>query len=231
MFADAPLDADLQDALLAHLAEDVRRGEATLEGVIIPGEVGVCLQSGLPTFTRARGGTDVLPRTTQGRTIELSYQHEGNQSWFDSQVVSAGPDGVWRLLRPSFVTTSTRRVVPRIRCGRGRALELLLDGPQGQERSLALNDLSTDGLGFLYDLDRTRFETGQHIEGWLRLPEQRALRVELGVVTISVFRPGSRLRRASTRFVSMRLEDRLQLASGLTAVTMQSWTGGTATAK
>jgi len=233
MFASTLLDPERLDALLAHLATDVQKGVATLEGLAIPGKIGVCLQTCLPTFTPDPGVAGPNVQASLGRSLRLSYHHQGDRSWFDSRVLTAGPNGDWQLLRPSAVTTSTRRLVPRICCTQNEGLELRIEGSMCSERegSLPLGDLSTDGLGILYYPNRTPIRKGQRIEGWLQVPGQIALHVALGVVTVSVTRPGSHQRRASTRFVSMRLEDRLQLASGLAALTMQSWTGGSAMAK
>jgi hypothetical protein len=220
MFADIQLDAEQQDALLVHLAEDVRRGVAAVEDVSIPGSFGLCLKTGLPTFVPDPQAVAAGVTPPLDAMLELSYHHQGNTSWFDSQLMSSGPDGVWRLRSPSVVTSATRRLVPRTRCGPREPLQLPLEGIEcgGFEGSLQAGDISTGGLGILYDQRRIPITTGQRLEGWLPLPGQDALRVILGVVTVAIVYPGSSLRRASTRFVSMPLEERLQLACELAAL-------------
>ncbi len=222
MFASPLRDPEHQDAFLVHLAEDVRQGNVALDGLTVPGVVGVCLQTGRPTFTPSHDGETPSVLAARDQTLRLSYEHQGNNSWFDTRVTGEGAAGAWQLQRPAAVTTSARRLVPRYRFAPGTGLELMLAeaGPSGQGSPLPLCDLSTDGLGVLFYPQRTPIKRRQRIHGSLQMPGQRELCVELSVVTVTVPRPGSRLRRASARFVSMPLEDRLQLAAAITALSL-----------
>jgi hypothetical protein len=226
MFADVQLDDALHDAFLAHLIERVRRGEASVEGQTIRGVFGVCQPTGEPTFTPTpEQGHDSIPAPL-GQAVELCFHHDSNPSWFDSRVIAVNPEGVWRLQRPSAVTTATRRLVPRLRCGPREGLPLqfeVIEG-RGSVGSLQLGDISPDGLGLVFDQRRSSIVKGQRLEGWLSLPGHDVLRVELDVVSVTLVYPGSSLRRASARFASIPLEERRSLARKLADLTGQHGT-------
>jgi hypothetical protein len=98
------------------------------------------------------------------------------------------------------------------------AFELQLDGPWQPPgfRIFPLLDISTDGLGFLFDPFHTPATIHDVITARLLLPTAfRAMRLVLRVANLRPWRPGVSRRVAGTRYVDLPLESRKMLALSL----------------
>jgi hypothetical protein len=127
-------------------------------------------------------------------------------------------EGRWLVQPPSAVSCSDRRLVHRHDVLGDPAFELQLDGPWQPPgfRAFPLVDVSTDGLGFLFDPFLTPIAIHDVITARLLLPTAfRAMRVVLRVANLRPWRPGVSRRVAGTRYVDLPLESRKMLALSL----------------
>jgi hypothetical protein len=161
----------------------------------------------------AYGGRLELP--LRGMPASLAYSAHGVSYRFDSTMGGVDEKGRWLVNPPSRIETSDRRLVHRHSTLGDPAFELELDGswqPPGF-RVFSLLDISTDGLGVVFDPYRTPMLPGDLISARLLLPTAFTfMQLVLRVANVRPFRAGSNLRAAGTRFVDLPMERRKTLA-------------------
>ncbi|MFH1468484.1 MAG: hypothetical protein ABIO70_29105 [Pseudomonadota bacterium] len=154
----------------------------------------------------------------RGMPARLEYAAYGVTYAFDSLMAGVDAEGRWLVQPPHAVSCSDRRLVHRHEVLGDPAFELQLDGPWQPPgfRTFPLLDVSTDGLGFLFDPFRTPIAINEVVEARLLLPTAfRAMRLILRVANLRPWRPGIGRRAAGTRYMDLPLESRKTLALSL----------------
>ena len=208
-------DPDRVAAHLAFLGTEVGEVALTTEGRTVHGA------ADLPTYCRevpflpndAYKGQ--LEQPLRGMPASLAYSVHGVSYQFDSTMAGVDDRGNWLVNAPVLIRTSDRRLVHRHNTLGDPAFELEVDGPWQPPgfRTFSLIDISTDGLGVVFDPYRTPMRPNELVEARLLLPTAFTfMRLLLRVANVRPFRQGSTLRAAGTRFVDLPMERRRTLA-------------------
>jgi hypothetical protein len=208
-------DPDRVSAHLVFLGTEVTDVALTTEGRTLHGGADMPSYERQIPFTPhdAYGGQLELP--LQGMPARLEYAAHGVSYRFDATMAGVDERGRWLVNAPARIETTDRRLVHRHSTLGDPAFELELDGawqPPGF-RIFSLLDISTDGLGVVFDPYRTPMKPGDLVSSRLLLPTAFTfMQVVLRVANVRPFRSGSNLRAAGTRFVDLPIERRKTLA-------------------
>ncbi len=208
-------DPDRVAAHLVFLATEIDEVSLTTEGRTLQGH------TEMPSYERQ---VPFIPNPAYGEKIEkplrgmpctLSYGAHDVSYRFESTMAGVDDKGRWLVNPPAIITPSDRRLVHRYPTLGDPAFELELDGawqPPGF-RVFSLLDISTDGLGVVFDPYRTPLQPNEVVQARLLLPNAFTfMSLLLRVANVRPFRKGSNLRAAGTRFVDLPLERRKSLA-------------------
>jgi hypothetical protein len=209
---------DDPDRIAAHLvfaATDVKQVTVANEGRTVHGKLEMPTYERLVPFVPdpAYGGRVEPP--LRGMPAKLSYGAHDASYAFDTTIAGVDEEGRWLVQAPTRVETSDRRLVHRFDTLGDPAFELELDGPWQPSgfRPFSLLDISTDGLGVVFNPYQTPMQPNDLIGARLLLPTAFTfMPMLLRVANVRPFRSGSNLRAAGTRFVDLPLEKRKSLA-------------------
>jgi len=208
-------DPDRVSAHLVFIGTEVIDVALTTEGRTLRGDVA------MPNYDRsvpflphqAYGGQ--LERPLRGMPAKLEYTAHDVSYSFESTIAGVDKRGRWLVNTPSRIQAADRRLVHRHSTLGDPAFEIELDGdwqPPGF-RTFSLLDISTDGVGVVFDPYRTPMRPSDLVEARLLLPTAFTfMQLVLRIANVRTFREGSSLRTAGTRFVDMPIERRKALA-------------------
>jgi len=208
-------DPDRVSAHLVFIGTEVTDVALTTEGRTLHGAVEMPNYDHSVPFlpNQAYGGQ--VERPLRGMPAKLEYTAHGVSYSFESTMAGVDDRGRWRVNTPSRIQAADRRLVHRHGTLGDPAFELELDGnwqPPGF-RTFSLLDISTDGVGVVFDPYRTPMRPGDLVEARLLLPTAFTfMQLVLRIANVRNFREGSSLRTAGTRFVDLPMERRRALA-------------------
>lgn len=208
-------DPDRVSAHLVFLATEVSDVALTTEGRTVHGATDMPSYERLVPFHPNRAYDGRLERPLRGMPAKLEYSAHDVSYSFESTMAGVDEDGRWMVETPSRIQTADRRLVHRHSTLGDPAFELELDGPWHPTgfRTFSLLDISTDGLGVVFDPYRTPLVPNDLVEARLLLPTSFTfMQLLLRVANVRPFRAGSTLRACGTRFVDLPMAQRKSLA-------------------
>ncbi len=208
-------DPDRVSAHLVFLGTEVTDVALTTEGRTLHGGADMPSYERLVPFQPHQAYGDRLEKPLRGMPAKLEYSAHGVSYSFESTMAGVDERGRWLVNTPSRIQAADRRLIHRHSTLGDPAFELELDGPWHPIgfRTFSLLDISTDGLGVVFDPYRTPMTPGALVEARLLLPTAFTfMQLLLRVANVRPFRKGSSLRAAGTRFVDLPLERRKALA-------------------
>jgi hypothetical protein len=202
-------------AHLLYMSTETTEVALTTEGRTVQGAVDMPTYERLLPFAPHAAYGGKLEKPLRGMPAKLEYMARGTTYSFESVMAGTDEAGRWLVETPNRIQTSDRRLVHRHETLGDSAFELELEGswePPGF-RVFSLLDISTDGLGVVFDPYRTPMNPNDIIEARLLLPTAFTfMKLLLRVANVRAFRKGSHLRAAGTRFVDLPLARRKTLA-------------------
>ncbi len=208
-------DPDRVAAHLVFLATEVTEVSLSTEGRTLQGQAEMPSYQRLVPFCPDPAYGERLEKPLAGMPCTLTYSAHDVSYRFESTMAGVDEQGRWLIHPPARVQPSDRRLVHRYPTLGDPAFELELDGdwqPPGF-RIFSLLDISTDGLGVVFDPYRTPMNPNDVVQARLLLPNAFTfMTMLLRVANVRAFRQGSHLRAAGTRFVDLPLERRKSLA-------------------
>ena len=202
---------------LVYLASQVvnvalRAGRDTIHG-----RVGAPDKDHLLPFTPHEAYSGRLGRLARLGQLKMVYEAHGTSYAFRTRVARVDSANRWWLHPPTCVDCTDRRLVHRHQVLGHPAMNLRLHGPWQPPgfRSFPMMDISTDGVGFLFDSIHTPMEEGILLQALIGLPGIPVMRCLLKLSNVRSFRPGSRRLAAGARYLNLSLDKRMELAQSI----------------
>ncbi len=208
-------DPDRVAAHLVFLGSEIDEIALTTEGRTVLGTPDMPTYERLVPFVPHGAYEGQLEKPLRGMPATLEYNAHGVSYRFESTMAGVDERGRWLVNTPSRIQPADGGLLHRHNSVGDPAFELELDGPWQPPgfRTFSLLDISTDGLGVVFDPYRTPMRPGELVEARLLLPTAFTfMQMLLRVTNVRSWREGSHLRSAGTRFVDLPLERRKALA-------------------
>jgi len=203
---------------LVFLAVEVGNVSVTLDNMVIQGTILPPSVARFLPFEPDAIYAGVLAHPEGQAAVKVDYQAWDESYTFHTRVVGMDADGRWLLMPPRAIERGDRRIVYRHRVLGDPAFRLRLEGPWQPrgEQPFTLYDISTDGLGFLFDPVRHPLDNGEVLAGHLELGDTLNLPILLRVANSRPIKENAPERIAGARFLDLGMEHRLDLARNIT---------------
>ena len=203
---------------LVFLAVEVGVVSVSLEDCVVQGRVLVPTVARFIPFAPDPAYEGVLAPPSAQTSVRMDYQAWDDTYTFHTRIVGLNAQGHWLLMPPRSIERGDRRIVHRHRVAGDKAFELHLEGPWQPRgaQPFALYDISTDGIGFLYDPSRHPLDTGEILTGRVSVGDALDMAILLRVAHTRCLKEGAPDWLAGARYLDLGLAHRLELARNVT---------------